>query len=81
MNQTQPSQSFLSNILHKRFLVTFAMGMASGLPLLITITLMQAWAKDAGISLKNIGLMALVGLPYTLKFVWAPIFDRFSSPF
>ena len=81
MNQTQPSQSFLSNILHKRFLVTFAMGMASGLPLLITITLMQAWAKDAGISLKNIGLMALVGLPYTLKFVWAPIFDRFSLPF
>ncbi len=67
--------------MNKRFMITFAMGMASGLPLLITITLMQAWAKEAGISLKSIGLMALVGLPYTLKFVWAPIFDRFSLPF
>lgn len=81
MNQSEPSTTFLSRILHKRFLVTFAMGMASGLPLLITITLMQAWAKEAGISLREIGLMALVGLPYTLKFVWAPIFDRFSLPF
>ena len=81
MNQKEPSTTFLSQFLHKRFLVTFAMGMASGLPLLITITLMQAWAKEAGLSLKNIGLMALVGLPYTLKFVWAPIFDRFSLPF
>jgi len=81
MDKIQPSPSFLSRILHKRFLVTFAMGMASGLPLLITITLMQAWARDAGLSLKNIGLMALVGLPYTLKFIWAPLFDRFSLPF
>lgn len=80
MNQTQISP-FLSRILHKRFIVTFAMGMASGLPLLITYTLLQAWATEAGISLKNIGLMVLVGLPYTLKFVWAPIFDRFSLPF
>lgn len=79
MNQTPPT--FLDRILNKRFLVTFAMGLASGLPLLITITLLQAWAKEAGLSLKNIGLMALVGLPYTLKFVWAPIFDRFTLPF
>jgi len=82
MSQTPPSPaSFIGRFLHKRFLVTFAMGMASGLPLLITITLMQAWAKDAGLSLKDIGLMALVGLPYTLKFIWAPIFDRFALPF
>ncbi|MCK5341179.1 MAG: MFS transporter, partial [Desulfobulbaceae bacterium] len=57
------------------------MGVASGLPLLITLTLMQAWAKEAGVSLKSIGLMTLVGLPYTLKFVWAPLFDRFTLPF
>ena len=81
MQQTDPTPTLLSRLIHKRFLVTFAMGMASGLPLLITITLMQAWAKEAGVSLQNIGLMALVGLPYTLKFVWAPIFDRFSLPF
>ena len=81
MPQIKPSPPLLSRLLNKRFLVTFAMGMASGLPLLITITLMQAWAKEAGLSLKSIGLMALVGLPYTLKFVWAPIFDRFALPF
>ncbi len=62
-------------------LTAFLMGAASGLPLLITITLMQAWAKDAEVSLENIGLMSLVGLPYTLKFLWAPLFDRFTLPF
>ena len=71
----------IRKILDKRLIVALLMGMASGLPLLITITLMQAWAKDAGLSLKSIGLMALVGLPYTLKFVWAPVFDRFTLPF
>lgn len=57
------------------------MGFASGLPLLLTITVLQAWMKDAGVDLSVIGLMALVGLPYTLKFVWAPVFDRFTLPF
>ena len=57
------------------------MGISSGLPLLITISLMQAWAKEANISLANIGLMSLIGLPYTLKFLWSPIFDRLTLPF
>ena len=73
--------ALMQKIFRKRFLVAFAMGMSSGLPLLITITLMQAWAREAGLSLKEIGLMALVGLPYTLKFIWAPLFDRFTLPF
>lgn len=68
-------------LLNRRLLTAFIMGTASGLPLLITITLMQARAKDAEVSLESIGLMSLVGLPYTLKFVWAPLFDRFSLPF
>lgn len=72
---------FLKRLFNKRLLVAFFMGVASGLPLLITITLMQAWAKDAGVGLKSIGLMALVGLPYTLKFLWAPIYDRFTPKF
>lgn len=62
-------------------LVALIMGFASGLPLLLTITVLQAWMKDAGVDLSVIGLMALVGLPYTLKFVWAPVFDRFTLPF
>lgn len=71
----------LRQLVNRRLLTAFVMGMASGLPLLITITLMQARAKDAAVSLESIGLMSLVGLPYTLKFIWAPLFDRFSLPF
>lgn len=72
---------FVKTYFNKRLVVAFFMGISSGLPLLITLTLMQAWAKDAGVGLKEIGLMALVGLPYTLKFFWSPIFDRFTLPF
>lgn len=62
-------------------LVAFIMGFACGLPLLLTISLLQAWMKEEGVDLTVIGLMALVGLPYTLKFVWAPLLDRFTLPF
>ena len=61
-------------------LVTFAMGFSCGLPLLLTISLLQIWMRQAGVNLETIGLMALVGLPYTLKFVWAPLLDRYSLP-
>ncbi len=68
-------------IFSRRMLVSFIMGFACGLPLLLTSTLLQAWMKEEGIDLTVIGLMALVGLPYTLKFLWAPVFDRFSLAF
>ncbi|WP_236725698.1 AmpG family muropeptide MFS transporter [Candidatus Reidiella endopervernicosa] len=66
------------SIFSVRMVVAFAMGFACGLPLLLTISLLQAWMSDAGVDLGTIGLFALVGLPYTLKFLWAPIFDRFT---
>jgi len=56
-------------------------GFSSGLPLLLTGSTLQAWLKDSQVSLEAIGLFALVGLPYTLKFVWSPTFDRFVLPF
>ncbi len=62
-------------------LVAFLMGFACGLPLLLTISVLQAWMKEAGVDLTVIGMMALVGLPYTLKFLWSPILDRFTLPF
>jgi PAT family beta-lactamase induction signal transducer AmpG len=65
-------------IFSRRMLVSFLMGFSCGLPLLLTSTLLQAWMKKAGIDLTMIGLMALVGLPYTLKFLWAPFLDRFT---
>lgn len=65
----------------RRMMVAALMGFACGLPLLLTISVLQAWMKDEGVDLTVIGLMALVGLPYTLKFIWAPLLDRFTLPF
>jgi PAT family beta-lactamase induction signal transducer AmpG len=63
--------------LEKKILISLIMGFVSGVPLLLTITLLQAWLTDEGISKSTIGLFALVGLPYSLKFLWAPFFDRY----
>lgn len=65
-------------IFSARMLVALLMGFASGLPLLLTGSVLQAWLRDAGVDLTSIGLFALVGLPYTLKFLWSPLFDRFT---
>jgi len=61
-------------------LVALFMGFSCGLPLLLTMSVLQAWMKEEGIDLTVIGAMALVGLPYTLKFLWAPFLDRFRLP-
>jgi len=79
--KTGNSQPVLRVILSRRMLVALVMGFASGLPLLLTISVLQAWMKEEGVDLTVIGLMALVGLPYTLKFLWAPFLDRFTLPF
>jgi PAT family beta-lactamase induction signal transducer AmpG len=79
--QSELRQSILRVTFSRRMLVAFVMGFACGLPLLLTISVLQAWMKDEGVDLTVIGLMALVGLPYTLKFLWAPFLDRFSLPF
>lgn len=68
-------------IFSRRMFVSFLMGFSCGLPLLLTSTVLQAWMKEKGIDLTLIGLMALVGLPYTLKFLWAPFLDRFTLSF
>ena len=61
-----------------RMLTALLMGFSSGLPLLLASgSVLQAWLKEAGVDLGTIGLFALVGLPYTLKFLWAPLLDRF----
>lgn len=64
-----------------RMLAQVVGGFASGLPLLLTGSTMQAWMVDLEVDLKTIGLFSLVGMPYTLKFLWAPLFDRFVPPF
>ncbi len=70
----------LRSMFSGRMLVALLMGFASGLPLLLTGSVLQAWLKDGGVDLASIGVFALVGLPYTLKFLWSPLFDRYLPP-
>ena len=64
-----------------RMLVQLLLGFSSGLPLLLTGSTLQAWLKDSRVDLGQIGLFALVGIPYTVKFLWSPAVDRFVPPF
>jgi PAT family beta-lactamase induction signal transducer AmpG len=64
----------------RRVLAILVLGFASGLPLALTGQTLQAWLKESGVSLQSIGLFALVGVPYTLKFLWAPLIDRVPLP-
>jgi MFS transporter, PAT family, beta-lactamase induction signal transducer AmpG len=68
-------------IFSSRMAVTFLMGFSCGLPLLLTLSVLQAWMKEEGVDLSMIGLMSLVGIPYTVKFLWAPLLDRVNLPF
>ncbi len=71
-------QQLASAMINRRMLVALLMGFSCGLPLLLTLSVLQAWMKESGVDLTTIGLMSLVGLPYTLKFFWAPLFDRYT---
>ncbi len=64
-------------MLSRRMLICVFTGFASGLPLYLLLQLVPAWLKDSGVSLADIGLFALVGLPYSWKFIWAPLLDRY----
>ena len=63
-----------------RLVVVTVLGFASGLPLALTGQAMQAWLSVAGVDVATIGFLSLVGLPYTFKFLWAPLMDRFELP-
>ena len=57
------------------------LGFTSGVPLILTGSTLQAWMSSVGVNLKTVGFFALAGLPYTLKFLWSPLMDRFRPPF
>ena len=61
-----------------RLVVVAVLGFASGLPLALTGQALQAWLSVEGIDIATIGFLSLVGLPYTFKFLWAPLMDRFE---
>jgi PAT family beta-lactamase induction signal transducer AmpG len=66
--------------LDRRVLIVLVLGFSSGLPLALSGSTLLLWMKDVGVDLGTIGLYALVGIPYTLKFLWAPIVDAFKVP-
>jgi len=75
---TKTHQIRLKDCFNRRMLICIVTGMSSGLPLYILISLIPAWLRTEGISLKEIGLFSLIGLPYSLKFLWAPLIDRYT---
>ena len=78
-----PASSFLDSIavyLRPRVLIVMFLGFSSGLPLALSGSTLQVWSATSGVDLKTIGFFTLVGTPYTLKFLWAPIVDAIDVP-
>lgn len=75
-----PSQAGLKVYLDRRILIVLAMGFSSGLPLALSGATLNYWLRTEGVSKTGIGLFALVGLSYSLKFLWAPLFDHVTAP-
>lgn len=76
-NQVKNS-SFKEAILNKRMLICIFTGFSSGLPLFVLYQLVPGWLRDEGVSLAEIGLFSLIGIPYVWKFLWSPLMDRYS---
>lgn len=67
-------------VFNRRMLICLFTGFASGLPLYVLIALVPAWLRSEQVELRDIGLFALIGLPYTWKFLWAPLTERYPLP-
>src|SRR3982075_4422685 len=71
----------LAVYLQRRVLIVLLLGFSSGLPLALSGATLLVWMRESGVDLGTIGLFALVGTPYTLKFLWAPLTDALHVPF
>lgn len=72
--------AWLEVLLTRRMAICVVTGFTSGLPLFLIFNLLPAWLKTEGLDLKIIGAFALIQIPYTWKFVWAPLLDRYALP-
>jgi MFS transporter, PAT family, beta-lactamase induction signal transducer AmpG len=72
--------SLIQILANGRIGIMLPLGFASGLPVALTAGTLQAWLTVVGVDLKTIGIFTLVGLPYTVKFLWAPLMDRVTLP-
>jgi PAT family beta-lactamase induction signal transducer AmpG len=71
---------WLRLLLTRRMLICVLTGFSSGMPLYLLLNLLPAWLRSESVDLKTIGLFALIQFPYTWKFVWAPLLDRYRLP-
>jgi PAT family beta-lactamase induction signal transducer AmpG len=72
--------AWLAPLLTRRMLICVFTGFSSGLPLYLLISLVPAWLTSQNVDIKTIGAFALVQMPFTWKFVWSPLLDRFTPP-
>src|SRR3978361_1513356 len=80
---SKPRASFREGMavyLQRRVLIVMLLGFSAGLPLALSGSTLLVWMREAGVDLGTIGLFALVGTPYTLKFLWAPLVDALDVP-
>src|SRR5215467_10248150 len=70
----------LAVYLKPRVLIVLFLGFSAGLPLALSSSTLLVWLREAGVDLGTIGLFALVGTPYTIKFLWAPLVDALDVP-
>lgn len=68
----------LKEIFSKKMALCLSLGFASGMPLFVVLTLLGAYLRKEGVNLKEIGLFSLIMIPYTWKFVWSPLVDRYN---
>src|SRR4029079_16288956 len=81
---TPPRTSWRESLavyLQPRVLIVMLLGFSSGLPLALSGATLLVWMRKSGVDLGTIGLFALVGTPYTVKFLWAPVTDALDVPF
>ena len=81
MHKDPKKLSLKEAIVNKRMLNCIFNGLAAGMPIYFLLNLIPAWLRSEGVDLKTIGFFGLVFLPYSFKFAWAPLVDRYTPPF
>jgi len=74
-------RQYLQIYTHPQLLVILILGFTSGLPFLLTLSTLSFWLAESGVGKTTIGLFMLVGIPYSLKFLWAPVLDQLRIPY
>ncbi len=75
-----PRETWRQALFNRRMLICVFTGFSSGMPLYLLINLLPAWLRTEGVDLKTIGFFTLIQLPYTWKFLWSPLMDRYTMP-